>query len=78
MNCLYCKMAVTNLKKNKQFYVPYILVGVVSAAMFYIMRAIQENEGIGKMRGSATLEIVLTLGVVIVGICVCIFLPQRG
>ena len=74
MNCLYCKMAVTNLKNNKQFYVPYILVGVVSAAMFYIMRAIQENEGIGKMRGSATLEIVLTLGVVIVGICVCIFL----
>ena len=74
MNCLYCKMAVTNLKNNRKFYVPYILVGVVSAAMFYIMRAIQENEGIGKMRGSATLEIVLTLGLVIVGICVCIFL----
>lgn len=78
MNCfkcsLYCKMAVTNLKNNRQFYVPYILTGMVSAAMFYIMRAIQGNEGIDTMRGSATLGIVLTLGLVIVGICACIFL----
>lgn len=78
MNCfkcsLCCKMAVTNLKNNRQFYVPYILTGMVSAAMFYIMRAIQGNEGIDTMRGSATLGIVLTLGLVIVGICACIFL----
>ena len=53
---------------------PYILTGMVSAAMFYIMRAIQGNEGIDTMRGSATLGIVLTLGLVIVGICACIFL----
>lgn len=74
MNGFYCKMAVTNLKNNRQFYAPYILTGIVSVAMFYIMRAIQENEGIDTMRGSATLQIVLTLGVVIVGICACIFL----
>lgn len=74
MNTLYCRLAMTNLKNNRQFYLPYILVGIVSAAMFYIMRAIQGNEGIDTMRGSATLEIVLTLGFVIVGICACIFL----
>lgn len=74
MNTLYCRLAMTNLKNNRQFYLPYILVGIVSAAMFYIMRAIQGNEGIDTMRGSATLEIVLTLGLVIVGICACIFL----
>lgn len=74
MNRLYCRLAVTNLKNNRQFYLPYILAGMVTAMMFYIMRAIQGNEGIDTMRGSATLGIVLTLGLVIVGICACIFL----
>ncbi len=29
MNHLYCRLAVTNLKKNKQFYLPYLLAGMV-------------------------------------------------
>lgn len=74
MNNLYCRLAITNLKNNRQFYLPYILVGVVSAMMFYIMRAIQGNKGIDAMRGYGTLKIVLFLGVIIVGLCTCIFL----
>ncbi len=74
MNTLYCRLAMTNLKNNRQFYLPYILVGVVSAMMFYIMRAIQGNKGIDAMRGYGTLKIVLFLGVIIVGLCTCIFL----
>ncbi len=46
MNTLYCRLAMTNLKNNRQFYLPYILVGMVSVMMFYIMRAIQGNKGI--------------------------------
>lgn len=74
MNHLYYRLAVTNLKNNRQFYLPYILAGMVSAMMFYLMRAIQGNDGIKAMRGAGTLGIVLTMGVVIVGACVCIFL----
>lgn len=74
MNHLYYRLAVTNLKNNRQFYLPYILAGMVSAMMFYLMRAIQGNDGINAMRGAGTLSIVLTMGVVIVGACVCIFL----
>lgn len=74
MNHLYYKLAVTNLKNNRQFYLPYILAGMVSAMMFYLMRAIQGNDGINAMRGAGTLGLVLTMGVVIVGACVCIFL----
>lgn len=74
MNHLYYRLAVTNLKKNRQFYLPYILAGMVSAMMFYLMRAIQGNDGINAMRGAGTLGMVLTMGVVIVGACVCIFL----
>ena len=74
MNHLYCRLAVTNLKNNGQFYVPYILAGMVSAMMFYIMRAVQGNDSINAMRGASVLHIVLFMGVVIVGACVCIFL----
>lgn len=74
MNHLYLRLAVTNLKNNRQFYLPYILAGMVSAMMFYIMRAIQGNDGLDSMRGAGTLRIVLFMGVVIVGACVCIFL----
>lgn len=74
MKQLYFRLAVTNLKNNRQFYLPYLLAGMVSAMMFYIMRAIQGSRGIKSMRGAGTLSIVLTMGLVIVGICACIFL----
>lgn len=74
MKHLYYKLAVTNLKNNKQFYLPYILAGMVSAMMFYIMRAIQGSRGITAMRGSGTVSLVLTMGLVIVALCAGIFL----
>lgn len=74
MKHLYFRLAVTNLKNNRQFYLPYILAGIVCAMMFYIMRAIQGSTGIASMRGAGLLSIVLTMGLVIVGICACIFL----
>lgn len=74
MNHLYCRLAVTNLKNNRQFYLPYILAGMVSAMMFYIMRALQGSEGIAAMRGSVTVHIMLTMGLVIVAFCAGIFL----
>ena len=74
MKHLYRRLAVTNLRSNQQFYLPYILVGILSSMLFYAMQAIQGNEGVSNIRGSETLSIVLTMGLVIVGICVCIFL----
>lgn len=74
MKRLYFRLAVTNLKNNKQFYLPYLLAGMMSAMMFYIMRAIQGNTGIASMRGAGMLSIVLTMGLVVVGICASIFL----
>lgn len=74
MNHLYGRLAMTNIKNNKQFYLPHLLAGMVFTMMFYIMRAIQGSEGLDAMRGSTTLKFVLSLGLCIVGICVCIFL----
>lgn len=74
MNHLYCRLAMTNLKNNRRFYLPYILMGMVSVMMFYSMRAIQGNEGLSSMRGARFLVYVLSMGVIIVGICAFIFL----
>lgn len=74
MNSLYRKLAFTNMKNNKQFYLPYLLTGILSVVMFYSMRAIQGNSGILKMRGGESLKIILTLGTVVIGIFVCILL----
>lgn len=74
MNSLYRKLAFTNMKNNKQFYLPYLLTGMLSVMMFYSMRAIQGNSGILNMRGAASLKTILTFGTAVIGIFVCILL----
>lgn len=74
MNSLYRKLAFTNMKNNRQFYVPYLLTGMLSAMMFYSMRAMQGNEGLDHVRGSAQLTTILSLGLAVIGIFVCILL----
>ena len=35
MNKLYLKLAWSNLKNSRQFYLPYVIAGMLSAMMFY-------------------------------------------
>lgn len=75
MNKLYVKLAVTNMKNNKQFYLPYLLTGILSVAMFYLMMAMQDNPGLDTLGGGASdMRTILAMGVVIVGVFVSIFL----
>lgn len=53
MNSLYRKLAFTNIRNSKHFYLPYLLAGVLSAMMFYNMCAIRHNEGLEGVRGAA-------------------------
>ena len=53
MNKLYVKLAATNIKNNKQFYLPYLLTGALSVAMFYLMMAMKENPGLSSLGGGA-------------------------
>ena len=48
MNKLYLKLAWSNLKNSRKFYLPYVIAGMLSAMMFYTMCAIQGNEGLSK------------------------------
>lgn len=74
MNRLYLRLAWSNLKNSRQFYLPYVIAGMLSAMMFYTMCAIQGNDGLSKMRGGSSVQVVLYFGVVVVGVFVSIFL----
>ena len=45
MNKLYGRLARTNLKNNKPLYIPYILAGVMTVALFYLMVFLNNNPG---------------------------------
>ena len=70
----YAKIALTNLKKNRQTYFPYLLTCSATIMMFYIMSSLSTNSVLNKMRGGATMGIVLMFGTVVVGIFAVLFL----
>lgn len=71
---LYPKLAVTNVKKNSKTYIPYLLTGTLTVAMYYIINSIVYNEGIREMPGADSLIQIIGMGTVIVALFSCIFL----
>lgn len=80
MRKLYVKLAAVNICNNRQLYLPYLLAGVFSAAMFYLVMSIQDNPGLEQMRGGANVAVTLLLGVIIVGLFAAIscFIPTAS
>lgn len=62
----YAKLAVSNMKKNRQFTVPYLLTGIFLVMMFYVLGALAANPDMEKISGSMLQ--VLNLGIYVVGI----------
>ena len=56
MNNLYVRLAKNNLKNNKSLYVPYMVAGMITVLMFYIMMFINNSAGLEKMRGAFAAE----------------------
>lgn len=71
---MYTKLAITNIKNNRQFDFPYLLTGIITVAMFYIMCALESNPGIQSMPGAKDLGLILRLGIGVIGIFAVIFL----
>lgn len=70
----YHKLAVNNIKKNRRVYIPYILAGIFTAMMYYMLSAISMNEGLNHMSGGNSLKIILRMGCSVIGIFAVIFL----
>jgi putative ABC transport system permease protein len=70
----YPRLALVNLKKNGNTYIPYILTCIGSIIAFYTMVSIHSNKGLDQMPGSINLKTILFLGIIVIGIFAVIFL----
>lgn len=70
----YARLAATNIRKNAQTYVPYILTGIGTVMMFYIICTLSQNSGFNDMPGGVTVAWFMLMGCVVVGLFAAIFL----
>lgn len=70
----FAKMAVSNIKKNRQSYIPYILSCVVTTAMFYLVRSLCRNPEMKNMIGADTLLTLMSMCSALVALFAVIFL----
>ena len=73
MSNLYLRLAKTNIRNNRQLYLPYLISGIVTVAMFYLMIFINNNPGMKTIPGAANLKMIMSMGVGIIAIFACIF-----
>lgn len=70
----FAKLAVSNIKKNRNTYIPYIVTCIMTVAMFYIVKSLSLNPGLEEMLGGDELSYIMMLGSIIVGMFAFIFL----
>ena len=63
----YLRLALDNIRHNRQTYLPYLLTCIGTVAMFYILRALSVNEGVQAMRGGYVLAGLLEMATWVVG-----------
>ncbi len=62
----YPRLALTGILRSGQFYYPYLLACMGTAAMFYIMVYLATNRMISTMSGAAELTLLLDLGCAVI------------
>lgn len=74
---LYPKLAWDGIRKNKRFYLPYILTCIGMVMMFYIIHYLAAMPTIKDMPGGDTMEMVLGLGTWVVALFAVIFVLHQ-
>lgn len=64
----YPRMALVNLVRNRQFYLPYLLSCGGTAAMYYILRFLTWNDVIRSVRGAGYLAAMMGIGCFVVAL----------
>lgn len=70
----YLKLAITNLKKNRNVYLPYILAGIGMVFTYSLFLLMSEGKGIKNVVGTDTLQTMFQMGAVIISIFSVIFI----
>lgn len=70
----YPKLALSNLKKSKRSYFPYLLTCIITVMLYYIMNALTRNKGLNSMPGAYALKLIMSWSTIVVAIFAVIFL----
>lgn len=73
-NLLYARLAKTNLSKNRQNILPYLLSCIGTVVMFFIMDTLAQGNGFDTMLGKSAILEVMGMGSYIIGLFAVIFL----
>lgn len=75
---LYPRLAWTNLMKNRQFYLPYLLTVICTSGAFYIVEALAGASDLPTMTRYAYLSAFMSIGAVVIALFSVIFLSYTN
>ena len=70
----YTRLALSNIRRNRKFYLPYMLTCICTIAMFYIIDALNAGHMLDNMRGEMVLRSYMAVGGVVIATFAIIFL----
>ncbi len=71
---LYFRLACSGIRKNRKLYVPYLLTVIGMVMMSHIMQSLSYSPALNAMRGGGQMEMILSLGKVVVAAFAALFL----
>ncbi len=71
---LYTRLALTNIKNNRQTYLPYMLTSIGSIAMFFNMISLAQNPDVMDAPAGSSVKLMLMFGTIVIGLFCSIFL----
>jgi len=72
--CIYFRLALNNLRKNRQTYLPFLFASTLLTFTMYSFLMIAFNPGLASVHGGAQFVIVLDFGIGVVALFTAIFL----
>ena len=62
------RLALVNLARNRRYYVPYLLSGMGTACMYYILCYLTRSDIVSSVRGAGYLQSLMMLGCIVVAL----------
>ena len=73
----YPKLAFSGIAKNKKIYVPYLLTCIGMVMMYYIICFLSTNENVAGVRGGDMMQMILSLGIGVIGVFSAVFVLYK-
>ena len=74
MKTLYIRLAAEGIRRNRRFYLPFLLTAAGVSAVQYILFFLAGDVGLDKISGGATLRAILQLGSFVIAVFAALFL----